>query len=119
MGSDVRKWTEAGLDAAARKALDEGLAPSALWSLLLGVVERRARQKSASALLQQWRQDRFVRPCEVDQRTLNELDSHLLAAAERFEAIELAPLAPLDDIALEELSLTPIEIAPLTEQENP
>ena len=95
MGSDVRKWTEAGLDAAARKALDEGLAPSALWSLLLGVVERRARQKSASALLQQWRQDRFVRPCEVDQRTLNELDSHLLAAAERFEAIELAPLAPL------------------------
>jgi hypothetical protein len=95
MGSDKRKWTEAGLDAAARKALDEGLAPSALWSLLLGVVERRAAQKSASALRQQWRQDRFVRPCEVDQRTLNALDAHLLAAAAQFEAVELAPLAPL------------------------
>jgi hypothetical protein len=95
MDSDARRWTEAGLDAAARKALDEGLAPSALWSLLLGVVERRAGRKSASALLQQWRQDRFVRPCEVDQRTLNELDAHLLAAAAQFEAVELAPLAPL------------------------
>ena len=95
MDSDARKWAEAGLDEVARKALDEGLAPSALWSLLLGVVERRARAKTPSALLNQWRDDRFVRPCAIDQRTLNELDAHLLAAAAQFEAIELAPLAPL------------------------
>jgi hypothetical protein len=36
-----------------------------------------------------------VQPCAIDQRTLHELDAHLLAAASAFEAIELAPLAPL------------------------
>ena len=95
MESDQRKWTDVGLNAAVREALDEGLASSALWSLLLGVIERRARKKSPSALLQQWKQDRFVRPCDIDQRTLNELDAHLLAAASAFEALELSPLAPL------------------------
>ena len=85
MDSDQRKWTDAGLNAAVREALDEGLAASALWSLLLGVIERRARQKSPSAVLQQWKQDRFVRPCDIDQRTLNELDADLLAVAESFK----------------------------------
>jgi hypothetical protein len=44
---------------------------------------------------QQWERDRFVCPAYVDQRTLNQLDSHLLAAASAFEALELSPLAPL------------------------
>ncbi|HET7607961.1 MAG TPA: hypothetical protein VFL84_04745 [Gammaproteobacteria bacterium] len=94
MGTDSRDWAHHELDEAARAALNEGLAASALWSVLLGVMERRARRKPA-ALLEQWRQDRFVQPCAIDQRTLHELDSHLLAAASAFEAIELAPLAPL------------------------
>jgi hypothetical protein len=95
MAGDDRTWAESGLDAAAREALSEGLAGSALWSLLLGVMEQRAKQRSPAALLGQWREDRFVRPCEIDQRTLNQLDTQLLAAAAAFEAIELAPLAPL------------------------
>jgi hypothetical protein len=95
MASDSRSWTEKGLDDAARAALNDGLSPSELWSLLLGVMEHRAAQKGPAALLEQWRQDRFVKPCEIDQRTLNDLDAHLLAAASSFEAIELAPLAPL------------------------
>jgi hypothetical protein len=94
MDTDPRSWLDGDLDEAARAALDEGLAASALWSLLLGVMEQRARRKPA-ALLEQWRQDRFVQPCAIDQRTLHELDAHLLAAASAFEAIELAPLAPL------------------------
>jgi hypothetical protein len=57
-------------------------------------MEQRARRKPA-ALVEQWRQDRFVQPCAIDQRTLHALDTHLLAAAAEFEAIELAPLAPL------------------------
>ena len=93
MSTDSRDWRNE-LDEAARTALNEGLAASSLWSLLLGVMEQRARRKPA-ALLEQWRQDRFVQPCAIDQRTLHELDSHLLAAASEFEAIELAPLAPL------------------------
>jgi len=44
---------------------------------------------------QQWENDRFVQPSAIDQRTLNHLDSHLLAAASQFEALELSPVAPL------------------------
>jgi hypothetical protein len=68
---------------------------SEVWSLLLGVLEERARQCTPASLRQQWERDRFVQPCYVDQRTLNELDGHLLAAAAGFEAVELSPLAPL------------------------
>ena len=46
-------------------------------------------------LVRQWERDRFTSPAIVDQRTMNELDSHLLAAAAEFEALELSPLAPL------------------------
>ena len=81
MAGDKRTWAESGLDAAARDALNAGLAGSALWSLLLGVMEQRAAQRTPAALLEQWRQDRFVQPCEIDQRTLNTLDAELLAAA--------------------------------------
>lgn len=95
MGPSKRTWADTGVDAAARAALERGLAGSALWSLLLGVMEQRAAGRTPAALLAQWREDRFVRPCEIDQRTLNRLDAELLAAAAPFEAIELAPLAPL------------------------
>jgi hypothetical protein len=50
--------------------------------------------------MQQWGRDRFVQPAIVDQRRLLEIDSHLLAAAPAFEAIELSPVAPLGVCAL-------------------
>jgi hypothetical protein len=89
-----RTWARTGIDEAAYSALTEGLAASELWSLLLGVAEQRARRTPAD-VLKQWGKDRFVCPAEVDQRTLNQLDSHLLAAAAAFEALEFSPLAPL------------------------
>lgn len=95
MDSNKSSWTDAGIDETVARALSEGLAASALWSLLLGVMERRARLKTPAALLEQWRRDRFVQPCGIDQRTLNALDAELLAASAEFEALELAPLAPL------------------------
>jgi hypothetical protein len=95
VGSDKQPWAGVELDAATRDALNDGLAGSELWSLLLGVMERRARQKKPAALLEQWSRDRFVQPSMIDQRTLNALDAHLLATAAEFEALELAPLAPL------------------------
>src|SRR5688572_25985186 len=94
MDTDTRNWQGGDPDESARAALDEGLAASALWSLLLGVMGQRARRRPA-ALLEQWRQDRFVQPCTIDQRTLHELDAHLLTATSSFEALDLAPLAPL------------------------
>jgi hypothetical protein len=90
-----RDWAHAGIQEAAYAALAKGLAASELWSLLLGVAEQRAAQRSAALVLRQWERDRFVCPSYIDQRTLNQLDSHLLAVASGFEALELSPLAPL------------------------
>lgn len=83
------------IDETLRRALVEGIAGTQLWSLLLWVVERRAARRTPAMVRQQWETDRFVQPCAIDQRTLNELDAHLLASAAGFEALELAPLAPL------------------------
>jgi hypothetical protein len=90
-----RHWTEMGISEAARSALAQTLAPSELWSLLLGVVEQRASRRTPAELRQQWQRDRFVSRAPVDQRIFNLLDSHLLAAASGYEAVELSPLAPL------------------------
>jgi hypothetical protein len=91
----LRTWASAGLGATARAALEDGLPSSELWSLLLGVLERRARRRPPAELLRQWERDSFIRPAPVDQRTLVALDLQLLAAAPGFEALELSPLAPL------------------------
>jgi hypothetical protein len=88
-------WADAGLDAAMREALTQGLPPTELWSLLLAVLEARARRRTPATIRQQWETDRFVQPSAIDQRTLNHLDSHLLDAAAEFEALELSPVAPL------------------------
>jgi hypothetical protein len=45
--------------------------------------------------MEQWDRDRFVQPAIVDQRSLLEVDRHLLSAAAAFESIELSPVAPL------------------------
>jgi hypothetical protein len=92
---DDRSWAGARLDPLARHALASGLPASQVWSLLMGVLEERARARTPVSLREQWRQDRFVQPCVVDQRALLEVDGHLFAAAAPFEAIELSPVAPL------------------------
>jgi hypothetical protein len=94
-GTSDRSWARMGLADAAYAALAGGLAASDLWSLLLGVIEQRAAQRTATMVKQQWERDRFVSPAYIDQRTLNALDGHLLANASQFEALELSPLAPL------------------------
>ncbi len=91
----TRAWTTGGIDPTALAALAATLPPSELWSLLLGVFERRARTRAPSTVLQQWAKDRFVTPSYIDPRTLLALDSELFAASSAFEAIELSPLAPL------------------------
>ena len=90
-----RKWARAGIQETAYAALAKGLAASELWSLLLEVAEQRAAERSAADVQHQWERDRFVCPAYIDQRTLNQLDGHLLAVASKFEALELSPLAPL------------------------
>jgi hypothetical protein len=90
-----RPWATAGLDEGAAAALFQKLPASEVWSLLLEVMDRRAKQRTPADLARQWERDGFTRPAAIDQRTLNALDGHLLAAAAAFEALELSPLAPL------------------------
>jgi hypothetical protein len=90
-----RSWTTSAIDPVAYRALAERLPASQLWSLLLEVFAGRAGQRSPAHLLQQWKRDGFTCPAYIDQRTLVSLDTHLLATADHFEALELSPLAPL------------------------
>jgi len=91
----ARPWVTAGLPPGAYDALRNGLPASRLWSLLLEVLETRAVARRPAALVEQWDRDRFVQPARIDQRTLLDVDRHLLAAASAFESIELSPVAPL------------------------
>jgi hypothetical protein len=95
MTRTARPWVKEGLPPGAYDMLADGLPASRLWSLLLEVAEARAAGRRPSDLAVQWDRDRFVRPAIVDQRSLLEVDRHLLAAADAFEAIELSPVAPL------------------------
>jgi hypothetical protein len=95
MGAKDNSWATAGFGESAYAALARGLPASEVWSLLLNAIRERAEHRTAGALAQQWEKDRFVQLSYTDQRTLLDLDSHLLAAAHEFEAVELSPLAPL------------------------
>jgi hypothetical protein len=95
MSPDDRTWAHGGLPPEAREALASGLPASEVWSLLLGVMEARATHRTPASLREQWERDRFVQPCYIDQRSIVEMDGHLLAAASAFEAVELSPVAPL------------------------
>ena len=95
MTRTARPWVNAGLPPEAYDALADGLPPSRLWSLLLEVADARAASRRPADLVEQWVRDRFVQPALVDQRSLVEVDRHLLAAASGFESIELSPVAPL------------------------
>jgi len=90
-----RSWITAGLPPGVYDALTRGLPASRLWSLLLEVAEARATGRRPAELVEQWDRDRFVQPAIVDQRSLVEVDGHLLGAASAFESIELSPVAPL------------------------
>lgn len=95
-----RSWVRAGLPPGTYDALTNGLPASRLWSLWLEVAEARAARRRPAELMEQWGRDRFVQPAIVDQRSLVEIDGHLLASAPAFESIELSPVAPLGVCAL-------------------
>jgi hypothetical protein len=94
-----RDWVSQGIGAQAFAARADGLPAAEVWSLLLEAFARRASTRTPADVRQQYARDGFTQPAPVDQRTLVELDGHLLAAAHEFEAIELAPLAACSAVA--------------------
>jgi hypothetical protein len=90
-----RPWTVAQVGEEVFERLARELSGAELTSVLLEVMARRAAARTPADALAQYARDGFCRPAEVDQRTSVALDGHLLAAAASFDAIELAPVAPL------------------------
>jgi len=91
----TRAWIVDSIGEQGFEQLAAKIAGSELQSLLLEVMRRRAAARTPADVLAQYRRDRFVRPAAIDQRISTELDVHLLAAADGFEAIELSPVTPL------------------------
>ena len=80
----------------ARQALESGLPPTDLQTLLMAVANARAGQVTAARLMRRWGEDRFVRPSATDPRSLARVEGalwRLLPA--RFAGVELSPVAPL------------------------
>ncbi|MDH6465729.1 hypothetical protein M2302_005931 [Micromonospora sp. A200] len=79
-----------------RQALESGLAPTDLQTLLMAVARARAQKVTPARVLQRWRQDRFVRPSACDPRLLAQLEATLWRLLpQRFVGVELSPVAPL------------------------
>jgi len=92
--ADARVWRTVTADP--RAALDHGLGPADLQTLLLGVSRSRASAVTPARLMRRWRDDRYVRPAASDPRRLWQLEARLwqLLPAE-FAGVELSPVAPL------------------------
>jgi hypothetical protein len=95
MSTKGRSWIVERIGKVAFEQLASELTGSELQSLLLEVLQRRASRRVPKQVLSQYESDALCMPANVDQRTSMAIDQQLLAAAERFEAIELAPVAPL------------------------
>lgn len=91
----TRRWIFDDLGEPAFERLASGLSGSELQSVLLEVMQRRARARAPAEVLAQYERDGFCSPAAADQRTSVAIDGHLLAAAAGFEALELSPVAPL------------------------
>lgn len=89
-----RAWRQ--VNAGARDALERGLSPADLQTLLLGVSRRRAAAVTPARLMSRWEQDRYVRPSAADPRRVWRLEARLWELLpEEFAGIDLSPVAPL------------------------
>jgi hypothetical protein len=75
--------------------LSHQLSASDLQSLLLQVFRERSVTRTPAELLTQFERSAMVRPAGIDPRALAELERAAFACAGEFEAVELAPVAPL------------------------
>ena len=80
----------------AHDALRDGLPGADLRSLLLDVASERAANRPPSAVLEQYRTDRFCTPSPVDAVAIATAEAAALqAVSSTFRAIQLSPVSPL------------------------
>jgi hypothetical protein len=94
----ARLWGQ--LPGDARSALEAGLSPTDLQTLLLAVAKTRSASVTAARVAQRWREDAFVRPSGEDPRILSALESKLWARLPKdFVGLDLSPVAPFGTVA--------------------
>ncbi|MDC0711677.1 hypothetical protein POL68_24630 [Stigmatella sp. ncwal1] len=71
------------------------LSATDLQSLMLRVYRERSARRTPAELLEQYQQRAMVRPRSVEVRTLLEVERAAFGQAHAFEAVDLAPVAPL------------------------
>src|SRR5262245_24190841 len=78
------------------EVLTERISMTDLQSLLLEVYRRRAARLSASTVLKQYNDNRFVRPVSIPPQEFIEFDQLAYSLLpDGFEAVELSPVSPL------------------------
>jgi hypothetical protein len=90
-----RDWITQSIGPEVLQQLSSGLSGTELQSLLLEVMQQRAHRRTPADVMAQYRRDGFVQPASADLRLSLTLDQHFLSVMPEFEAIELAPVAPL------------------------
>lgn len=71
------------------------LPPTDLQSLMLHVYRTRSAKRSPSEILAQYERTLMLKPSAADPRALIEVERMALESAAAFEALDLAPIAPL------------------------
>ena len=94
VGATERVWASVLADP--RSALERGLDPSDLNTLLMGLSRVRASSVNPARLMDRWANDRFVRPSASDPRKLWRVESQLWERLPSgFDGVELSPVTPL------------------------
>lgn len=91
----TRDWIAPQIGREALEQLCSGMSGTQLQSLLLEVMQQRAHRRSPADVMAQYQRDGFVQPASADLRVSLAIDQHFLSAMAQFEALELAPVAPL------------------------
>lgn len=79
-----------------RQALERGLSPTDLQTLLIAVARARAARVTAADIMRRWADDRFVRPASSEPRQVAAVEARLWSMLPaRFAGIDLSPVAPL------------------------
>lgn len=89
-----RVWK--GVLADPRSALEHGLSPTDLQTLLMALSRRRASAVTPARLMSRWREDRFVQVAASDPRVVWRIEARLWdLLPEMFTGVDLSPVTPL------------------------
>lgn len=75
--------------------LGEGLNSSDLQSVLIEASRRRSLNKKPSGIMKEFKENRFLKPCDIPQIAFNRFDTHACKLLpDGFISIDLSPVAP-------------------------